>query len=295
MKEKNMTALISCFARYYHYKNNKLRIYSDPLAEKILSKEECETISTSMIDGINFFNPSFIGSDKEALRYIVDNQLSPSVLGRSAFCEKMLNTEIKLGCRQYLIYASGYDTSGYKFNSNGIKVFEIDKKEIINDKVERITSANINKNNVTYIACDFTDNNWTEKLVGNNYDKNKKSFNSLLGISYYLKKEDFEKMIKNISNIISSGSSIIFDYPTYETSKESTNNELLAKGANEEMQAKYSYSDIEKILSDYNLYIYEHLNSDDMTREYFYNYNTLNPNNRITSPNGVAYCYAVKK
>ena len=45
MEEKNMTALISCFARYYHYKNNDVRIFSDNMAEKILSKEEVSYVN----------------------------------------------------------------------------------------------------------------------------------------------------------------------------------------------------------------------------------------------------------
>ena len=36
MKEKNMTALISCFVKSYHYKNYKCRIFSDSYADKIL-------------------------------------------------------------------------------------------------------------------------------------------------------------------------------------------------------------------------------------------------------------------
>lgn len=88
MENKNMTALVSAFARCYHYKNNKYRIFSDNIAEKILSNEEYNAIANSMSEGINFFNPNFVGTKEDALRWIVDNQLSPSVLGRSAFCEK---------------------------------------------------------------------------------------------------------------------------------------------------------------------------------------------------------------
>ena len=40
MEEKNMTALVCCFARAYHNKNSNIKIYEDNLAEKILSKEE---------------------------------------------------------------------------------------------------------------------------------------------------------------------------------------------------------------------------------------------------------------
>lgn len=63
-----MIALISCFTRYYHYKNNDVRIFSDNMAEKILSKEEYSNISKEMIKGIKFFNSSFVGSYEVALK-----------------------------------------------------------------------------------------------------------------------------------------------------------------------------------------------------------------------------------
>ena len=145
MEEKNMTALVSCFARYYHYKNNKYRIFSDNIAEKILSKEEIDAISNNMANGINFFNPNFVGTKENALRWIVDNQLSPSVLGRSIFCEKSLLNAIKIGCKQYLIFASGYDTFAYRNNIDNLKIFEIDKDEMIEEieDIEEITHHKI--------------------------------------------------------------------------------------------------------------------------------------------------------
>ena len=63
-----MIALISCFTRYYHYKNNDVRIFSDNMAEKILSKEEYSNISKKMIKGIKFFNSSFVGSYEDVLK-----------------------------------------------------------------------------------------------------------------------------------------------------------------------------------------------------------------------------------
>lgn len=92
-----MTALISCFVRYYHYENSKYRIFNDSIAGKLLSENEKENIKTNMISGIKFFNPNFKETEKEALRWIVDNHLSPSVLGRSVFCEKSLFNAIKIG------------------------------------------------------------------------------------------------------------------------------------------------------------------------------------------------------
>lgn len=292
--EKNMTALVSCFARGYHYKNNKYWIFKDNLADQILTKEEYEKIANSMVKGIKFFNPNFEGSEEEALRWIVDNQLSPSVLGRSIFCEKSLFEAMKIGCKQYLIFAAGYDTFAYRYHLNNLEIFEIDKKDMLEDKIRRLENIKIDYSKVNFLECDFTNKNWINNIINSNYKKDLISFSSLLGISYYLEKEEFKKMLKDISCLICNGSSIVFDYPTYEDSKETKINEKLASGANEKMKAKYSYQEIENILEENDLLIYEHLNNEEMTKTYFAKYNLLNPNNKIIAPKGVNYCLAIK-
>lgn len=290
-----MTALISCFVRYYHYENSKYRIFSDSIAGKILSDVEKENIKANMLNGIKFFNPDFKGTDEEALRWIVDNQLAPSVLGRSVFCEKALLNATKIGAKQYLAFASGYDTYAYRNNITDLKVFEIDKSSMIEDKVKRLNSSKIDYSGVNFIKCDFQNKNWIQNITNSNYDEKQISFCSLLGICYYLTKEEFSNMIQNISNILVDGSSIIFDYPTYKDDSQTKKIAELAKEANEEMKAKYLYKEIENILSENDFLIYEHLNDLEMTNNYFENYNVLNPNNKITAPKGVAYCLAVKK
>ena len=291
MEEKNMTALVSCFARAYHYKNNEYRIFSDPYAEKILSKKDYQNIALNMSNGIKFFNPNFVGNEEEALKWIVDNQLSPSILARSIFTEKALMSATKIGCRQYLIYASGYDTFAYRNNIEGLSVFEIDRKEMIDDKKKRLLHNIIDSSKINYIECDFTELDW----INSKYNKEIISFNSLLGISYYLTKEEFKNMIINISKIISNGSTLVFDYPTYTLDEKCQKNEILAEAANEQMKSKYSYRDIEKILSDNGFLIYEHLSNKEINDNYFEKYNLLNPNHKIYAPIGVNYCLAVKK
>ena len=49
-------------------------------------------------------------------------------------------------------------------------------------------------------------------MLFHGYDKDKKAFGSLLGISYYLRKVDFEQLVMSISEIMSEGSAICFDY-----------------------------------------------------------------------------------
>lgn len=287
----NMTAIVSLFARYYHSEYSNIKIYNDALAHKLISKEEIKNISKSMSEGIKFFNPNYNGNNP--LEWIVNNNLAPQILARSKFNQSHLINDIKLGLKQYVIIASGYDTSGYLIN-NSINVYELDKKDVIEDKIDRLKKAKIKNDNVTYISCDFN-SNWIDNLLNTDYDKTKKTFCSLLGISYYLDKDIFKKTIKVLSDNIPTGSSIVFDYPNEIETKKEIINKKLAKGANEEMKSSYSYNDILNIAEEANMLIYEHLTSYDIDKYYFYNYNTINPNNKIISPKGVSYCLMVKR
>lgn len=289
--KNNMTALVSCFARYYHAKNSNIKIYNDTLAQLILTQQEIENISKNMKEGIKFFNPNYQGDNP--LEWVVNNSLAPSVLARSAFNEKHLLNEIKLGLKQYVILGSGYDTSGYKVNSN-VNVYELDKKEMIEDKIKRLKKTSVNIKNVNYISCDFN-NNWIESLLNSGFDKKKKTFCSLLGISYYLDKKVFKQTISVLSKNIPTGSVIIFDYPSNIETKKEIINRNLAKETGEEMKSKYSYEDIENISLESGMLIYEYLNYKNINNTFFYDYNTLNHNNKILAPKGVGYCLLVKQ
>lgn len=133
----NMTAKVSCFARAYHYKNNRIRIFEDSAAEMLLGSDY-EQVASNMAEGIHFFFPEFHGTKEEGLRMIVDKQLSPSVLARSAFCEDKLKNEMEQGCRQYVLFAAGYDTFALRNEDSTLSIYELDLPEMLADKTERI-------------------------------------------------------------------------------------------------------------------------------------------------------------
>ena len=280
---KNLTALMSSYVRAYHDTNSNIKIYSD-MSKEILGKDY-DKITGYLSAGISYFTSDYKGADP--VNWIVNNVLAPSVLARSSFNFKHLQNEIKLGLKQYLILASGYDTSAFKVN-NLVKVYEVDKEEVLNDKKERL--KNIDKTNINYVGADLT-SNWTLKLLETDFDKNKKTFVSLLGISYYLDKAVFKELVKKISDIIPYGSGILFDVPD-----EYFDNKIkgLAFSSEEEMKSFYNDKDIDDIATYSNALIYEKLDYIDINNFYFYNYNTLNPNNQIIAKKGVKYIYLVK-
>lgn len=304
MEPKSMTALVSAFSRAYHSAQNSEKVFDDYLAKKMLTEDEYNQISRNMAKGISFFNPSFVGTQKEALRYIVDNYLSPTPLGRAAFTEKSLENAVKIGAKQYLIFAAGYDTFAYRqppFASK-IEVFEIDHPATCEYKQKRIKSVISEKPvNLHYISADFREKNWQSNLLTcTEFDKNKISFCSLLGISYYLSKNVFAETINAISNFIPKGSSIVFDYNdenayTSKAGKRAKKLTAMAGGANEKMLGSYSYMELEKLLDESDFLIYEHLTPNEITEQYFKKYNKSNPRYQMTVFDNVNYCLAVKK
>ncbi len=292
----NMTALVSTFARAYHYRNNQEWVFADPCADRILTEEEYTGISRSMAGGIAYFSPGFHGTQEEALRYIVDRQLAPSVLARSAFCERAIDNSIRLGCRQIVVFASGYDSFSLRTEHKDLSVFELDRPEMTADKQRRIADRGFQPVcRVKYIGCDLAQPSWQQDLLKEGFCTEKRSFGSLLGISYYLTSEEFQSLIGNIAAIWSKGSSVCFDYPIAEDGAESIRNRELAAAAGEQMKSKYTCDELETLLSEHGFLIYEHLNADEATDAFFRNYNRNNTEHCMTAPKGVGYCLAVKQ
>lgn len=286
--KQNMTALISAFARAYHTKNASPKIYEDIFAFEIIKDEYC-LISANMANGISFFNPNYQGDNP--LEWIVNNNLAPSILARSLITETLLKKEMNNGLKQYLILASGYDTSAFKVNDK-VKVYELDKQELIDDKLKRVSS--LNTKNISYIKVDFN-KDWINPLLKSSFSINEKTICSLLGISYYLEKEIFKKLIKSLSDIIPKDSLIIFDYPNTRKTKIEEINEQLAKGANEEMKSLFTLEEFDLLANESSLSILEDITYDIVNDKYFFKYNKENTNNMILAPKGVSYLVFIKK
>lgn len=123
--------------------------------------------------------------------------------------------------------------------------FKIRIEDVKNNKISKLSNSKLDYSKVNFVKCAFTKDNLTMNITNSSYDRNQISLSSLLGISYYLTKEEFSNIIKSVSSIIHDCSSIVFDYQTYEYSKETKTNEELAQTVNEEIKSKYSYKEIE--------------------------------------------------
>ena len=289
----NMTALVSCFARAYHFRMNQVRIFSDDAAYPLLNNDY-ERIAEHMMQGKDWFLPGFKGSSEEALRLIVDRHLSPSVLGRSAFCEQMLEEAVREGCQQYLILAAGYDTYGIRNRNSSLKVFEADLPELLSDKKERIRKAGLDSCSV-YVPCDLSKPSWGNILQENSHFVSERTFVSFLGISYYLTEESLSALLNTLGALLPENSELCFDCPAEEEGQEAERNRKLAQTAGEEMKARYSVSKLKRILIQNGFRIQKLLDHKQMTEQFFKAYNTAEKDHLTEAPQGVCYVLAVKE
>lgn len=107
-------------------------------------------------------------------------------------------------------------------------------------------------------------------------------------------KEDFEKLLMNLSEIMAVDSAVCFDYPSIEQSSETRTNQMLASGAGEQMKELFSNTEIVTLLQQCGFELLKHLDSDEMTKQYFETYNKSTKHMSMKAPEGVDYVLAKK-
>jgi len=300
--ESSLTSLVSAFGRAYHSKYDKPKILDDFIAKDLISQEEFSAISKNMINGIQFFNRD-IGqrlkdNPNEILKWITQVQLSPTPLARSAYCEKVLLHEVTLGVKQYVILGAGLDTFCFRHPEleNNIEIFEIDHPATQAFKMERLSNARLEvPQNLHFVSMDFTKTFTYQNLIKEGF-KDTRTFFSLLGVSYYLTKEEISSLMVNLFTEVPVGSSIVFDYAD-ETlfnvngkSNRVSNMVKMASASGEPMKSCFSYNEVENMLEKAGLLIYEHLSPSEIDETYF-----SNRSDYLSAFETIHYIHAVKK
>lgn len=300
--EASVTSLVSAFGRAYHSEFDSSKIFDDYVAKDLISQKERNNIEKNMVQGIHFFNKDiaqqFQDNPKEILNWITQVQLSPTPLARAAYCERVLLHEIALGAKQYVILGAGLDTFSFRHREleNKIEIFEVDHPSTQAFKIQRVKEVEFEiPSNLHFVSMDFTKDFSKQKLVNAGFE-NKKTFFSLLGVTYYLTKEELSSLIEYLFEIVPEGSSIVFDYPDENLFTEKglsnrvENMIKMAEIGGEPMKSCFSYTEMEALLEKSDLLIYEDLSPEDIHTLYF-----EGRNDYLKAFETVHYVHAVKK
>ncbi|MEJ9187830.1 SAM-dependent methyltransferase, partial [Bacillus cereus] len=197
-----------------------------------------------------------------------------------------------------VILGAGLDTFSFRHREleNKIEIFEVDHPSTQAFKKERIKEVELEvPNNLHFVSMDFTKGFSYEQLRNEGFE-HKKTFFSLLGVTYYLTKEELASLLECLFEMVPTGSSIVFDYPDENLFTEKglsnrvENMVKMAAVGGEPMKSCYSYAEMEALLEKAGLLIYEHLSPEDIDVLYF-----EGRNDYLEAFETVHYVHAVKR
>lgn len=296
----SMTALMSVFGRAYYYQTAKKPIFSDTIAKKLMTDDEYKMIAGYILGGIDFFAPEKKGSFKsigEMLKYLVYTQIAPTPVARSKYCEDSINIALLTGTEQLVILGAGFDSFAFRVSQTTLKykIFEVDHPVTQESKIKRLHQGGLSiPKNLIFIPVDFSKDNLIKKLMDAGFDRSKKTFFTLLGVSYYLTIEEINNILESLNKLSAEGSTLVFDFADENLFsshvKRVQNMIAMADAAGEPMKTCFSYELLELLLQKHNFSIYELLTYEDVQNQIF-----VNQEKDFYAFEHISYVCAVKK
>ena len=268
-ERESVTAKICAFVRAWHSNRSRDKIYDDYLAYDMLGKEEYDSIYEMISGGLDG-SQRFSREDTEQ---IISEYFAPIPLSRIHFSESRLaDFAAENGKVQYVICGAGSDTFAFRNGNEDIEVFEIDHPDTQHYKLEKIRGLEWNiRGNVHYVSVDFERERMSDKLLAAGFDPGKKTFFSILGVTYYLTLDVFADTLAQMAELSALGSVVVFDYPikTGEFPRRVEKLEEITESLGELMRGGYDYSEVSRSLYSLGFQIDTYLPPEKVQKEYF--------------------------
>ncbi|HBB72579.1 MAG TPA: SAM-dependent methyltransferase [Ruminococcus sp.] len=268
-ERESLTAKICAFVRAWHSNRARQKIYDDYLAYDMLGKEEYDSIYeliSSGLDGSQQFS-------REDTEQIISEYFASIPLSRIHFNESRLaDFASENGKIQYVICGAGSDTFAFRNDNENIEIFEIDHPDTQRYKLDKIRDLEwIIRSNVHYVPVDFESERMCDKLLAAGFDPEKKTFFSILGVTYYLTLDVFTDTLSQMSELSAPGSVVVFDYPikTGVFPRRVARLEQITESMGEVMRGGYDYNEVSRALYSLGFQIDTYMPPGKVQKEYF--------------------------
>lgn len=172
--QPSRTALATAYARAYHQTAAEPRVFTDPLAARMvgMTSNELTGRDTATLD---------TGDAEENLRRRL------FIAGRSRYAEDTIAAAVTEGTHQVVILGAGLDTFAYRNPHADVRVFEVDHPDTQAWKRQRLAEAGIDiPDSLTFTPVDFDRETLPAGLVASGFDRNRPAVFVWLGVVMYL-------------------------------------------------------------------------------------------------------------
>jgi methyltransferase (TIGR00027 family) len=189
--EPSRTAFGAAMLRALHQDLDRPRIFTDPLAWRILGDRE------ELLEGAEQWERS---------------RLRLFIAVRHRFAEDALAAAYERGTRQAVVLGAGFDTLAYRNPHAGLRFWEVDFPATGEWKKQRLAEAGIAvPDTVRFVGVDFERESFLDRLVAAGLDASAPAFFLWLGVVPYLTREATEATLRAIASI--PGGEVVFDLP----------------------------------------------------------------------------------
>lgn len=266
---ESITAKLCSFVRAWHSNYIRDKVFDDYLAYDMIGKEAYDDMQL-------WIKNKFMLTSKEDFEYFLNEMFAPIPLSRIQFTEERLHKFAKDEKVQYVICGAGADTFSFRNDNPNIEIFEIDHPDTRRYKLERIKQLEWNiPENVHFVSVNFENERMDENLKEAGFDVSKKTFFCILGVTYYLSLPVFTETLKQIANIASRDSVLVFDYPkkTGDFPERVHQLEKITSELGEVMQGGFDYNDVSRALYSLGFQIDTYMTPSKIQKTYFDNRN----------------------
>lgn len=268
-ERESVTAKMCAFVRAWHSNKSRQKIYDDYLAFDFMGKEEYDSIYDMISSGFGGLQ-SFSREDTELL---IKEYIAPIPLSRIHFNEvRLADFAAENGKIQYVICGAGSDTFSFRNTNENIEIFEIDHPDTQRFKLGRISELEWNiPQNVHFVPVDFEKERMCDKLIAAGFDPDKKTFFSILGVSYYLTLDVFADTLRQMAELSALGSAVVFDYPikTGDFPRRVARLERITEELGEVMRGGFDYNEVSRALYSLGFQIDTYMPPEKVQSEYF--------------------------
>ncbi|WP_280245277.1 MULTISPECIES: class I SAM-dependent methyltransferase [Nocardia] len=234
--QPSKTALFVATARARHQMDDQPRIFTDPLALRIL--DQSAWVSAGFDEG----------QSEELVR-----QRRLFIAARSRYADDTIAAATAAGTDQVVILGAGLDTTAYRHPSTHVRFFEVDHPDTQDYKRHRLAHADIPiPASLTFVPVDFERSTLADALAEAGLDRMRRTLFIWLGVVMYLTRQSVDDTLRYIAD--GGPSELVFDYfyplasPDDPTSAQLQNRAALVAAAGEPWKTYFTADEIRTVL-----------------------------------------------
>jgi methyltransferase (TIGR00027 family) len=209
------TALASLYTRWMQHQLGTR--FDEPCQRLMRVLPNVPALGLRLTTGPTLLAHRLTGYVPEIYRYPYEHEGDPPFahepVARTTFLDAALERHIA-DIDQLVVLGAGNDTRSYRLPAETrVRCFEVDTAKTQTLKREMLGIAGVDTSRVTFVAADFMNKDWFEKLLNAGFEPDKPSFFLWEGVTMYLDRGAVENTLRTIAGT-AVGSVVAFDYLT---------------------------------------------------------------------------------